>query len=256
MRLRRSPRNMSRLINRNNRSRCELPLGGDQPFPQGFHYLPGYLDHASQVELVLDIKRILEEAPLFGQRMPRTGAPLSVRMSNAGEYGWVTDRDGGYRYQRTHPVTNRSWPPIPGRLLRIWDETTGEEHPPNLCLINFYDSDARLGLHQDKGDSSLDAPVVSISLGDEATFLLGGQSRRAPLRRLELWSGDVVWFGGPSRLIYHGVEGIRPGTSQLLSQAGLPAGRINLTLRRVNRQAEGKRGSDPDSAAERRGGGV
>jgi DNA oxidative demethylase len=208
-------------------------LGG-APLPDGFHFLPGHFDRAAQHALADDVRRTLEEAPLFQQTMPRTGAPLSVKMSNAGEFGWVSDREGGYRYQTTHPRTGRRWPPIPPRLLKVWSDLTGEPRPPNLCLINFYDSEARLGLHQDRGESSLDAPVVSISLGDDATFVLGGLSRKAPVRRLLLRSGDVVWFGGPSRLIFHGVEGTAPGTSDLLRDTGLAAsGRINLTLRRI-----------------------
>jgi DNA oxidative demethylase len=84
-----------------------------QKFPDGFHFLPGYLDETGQIALTLDVGRLLEKAPLFEQRMPRTGAPLSVRMSNAGEYGWVTDRENGYRYQRTHPVTGGAGLPFP-----------------------------------------------------------------------------------------------------------------------------------------------
>lgn len=208
-------------------------LQDEQPFPDGFHFLAGYLDEQAQALLVRDVGLLLRDAPLFQQRMPRTGAPLSVRMSNAGEYGWVTDREGGYRYQKTHPVTGSPWPPIPERLLTLWTKLTNEEQKPNLCLINFYDADARLGLHQDRGESSLDAPVVSVSLGDEATFVIGGLSRKDPTRRLALHSGDIVWFGGASRLIFHGVEGIRPGHSNVLQAIGLPAGRINLTLRRI-----------------------
>ena len=212
----------------------QLSLRNEQPFPDGFHFLPGYLDEPAQLSLALDIGRLLEDAPLFQQRMPRTGAPLSVRTSNAGEYGWVTDREGGYRYQTTHPMTTKPWPPIPLRLLDLWTELTNDEQKPNLCLINYYDADARLGLHQDRGESSLDAPVVSISLGNDASFVLGGLSRKEPTRRLLLHSGDIVWFGGPSRLIFHGVEGIEPGPSKVLQEIGFPSGRINLTLRRIN----------------------
>src|ERR1700684_892355 len=88
----------------------QYPSGNERFFPKGFHFLPGYLDEAAQVSLMLEVGRLLGEAPLFQQRMPRTGAPLSVRMSNAGEYGWVTDREKGYRYQRTHPLTGQAWP--------------------------------------------------------------------------------------------------------------------------------------------------
>jgi alkylated DNA repair protein (DNA oxidative demethylase) len=213
--------------------------------PQGFHYLAGYLNTAAQLALLSDVSEILGEAPLFEQKMPRTGAPLSVRMSNAGMFGWVTDRDGGYRYQALHPVTGKPWPRIPESLLKLWSEATAESQPPNLCLINYYDQDARLGLHQDRGDSSLDAPVVSVSLGDEATFVLGGLVRKDPIRRLELRTGDVIWFGGPSRLIFHGVERIRYGTSQLLKESGIAeGGRLNLTLRRIDRRPAGHRAGD------------
>jgi alkylated DNA repair protein (DNA oxidative demethylase) len=203
--------------------------------PASFHYLPAFFDEAAQLAIMRDVEDVLALAPLFLQTMPRTGAPPSVRMSNAGEFGWVSDREGGYRYQATHPATGEPWPPIPQGLLDVWKEVTGEVQLPNLCLINYYDSDARLGLHQDRGESSLDAPVVSISLGDDATFAVGGATRRDPVRRLQLHSGDLVWFGGPSRLIFHGVEGIRLGTSSLLQRFGFEGGRINLTLRRIDR---------------------
>lgn len=220
--------------------RAEIPATnavGAASLPVGFHCLAGYYDNHAQRALLSDIGALLEQAPLFQQVMPRTGAPLSVRMSNAGRFGWVTDREGGYRYQATHPITGLPWPPIPPRLLQLWGDVTGDLTPPNLCLINYYDADAHLGLHQDKGESSLDAPVVSVSLGDRATFLVGGMTRKDPVQRLELHSGDVVWFGGPARLIYHGVESIHPGTSDLLARAGFPSGgRINLTLRRIASQ--------------------
>jgi DNA oxidative demethylase len=208
----------------------QTPRKDEAPsFPSGFHFLPGFLDETAQRAVLVDIRSVLEQAPLFQQTMPRTGAPLSVRMSNAGEFGWVTDRDDGYRYQGTHPLTHNPWPPIPARLVEIWSQVTNENKPPNLCLINYYDQHARLGLHQDRGDGSLDAPVVSISLGDDATFVLGGLSRKHLVRRFELHSGDVVWFGGPSRLIYHGIDGIQPGSSRLLPEGG----RFNITLRRI-----------------------
>jgi alkylated DNA repair protein (DNA oxidative demethylase) len=206
-----------------------------EPFPPGFHVLPGYLDVRAQANLLAAVRRVLDRAPLFVQTMPKTGAPLSVRMSNAGQFGWVTDRAGGYRYQGTHPETGEPWPPIPVALLEMWSTLTGESVPPNLCLINYYDGDAHLGMHQDRGASSLEAPVVSISLGDDATFVLGGLTRKAPTRRFTMHSGDCLWFGGPSRLVFHGVERIRLGTSTALRDAGIAeAGRINLTLRRID----------------------
>jgi DNA oxidative demethylase len=202
-------------------------------FPNGFHYLPGYFDATQQDRLLDDVREVFDESPLFVQTMPRTGAQLSVRMTNAGEFGWVTDREGGYRYQRTHPETGKPWPPIPRRLLDVWTSVSGEAVLPNLLLINYYDAEARLGLHQDRGESSLDHPVVSISLGDDATFALGGLSRKDAIQRFTIYSGDLIWFGGPSRLVFHAVERIRHGTSSLLRRLGFDEGRINLTLRRV-----------------------
>jgi alkylated DNA repair protein (DNA oxidative demethylase) len=213
----------------------ELGLNEEGTFPEGFHYLPQYYGPARQRAMLEDVRSLLDRAPLFEQRMPKTGAPLSVRMSSAGTFGWVTDRYQGYRYQTNHPITNQPWPAIPPSLLVLWASATGEITPPNLCLINFYDAGARLGLHQDKGDSSLAAPVVSVSLGDDAVFLLGGMTRKDRIRRVALKSGDVVWFGGPSRLIYHGVERVTVGSSRLLEDAGFRGGgRINLTLRRID----------------------
>lgn len=213
--------------------RVQSEGGAMGEWPDGFHYLPAYLDVARQKQLVHDAGRVLEEAPLFEQRMPKTGALLSVRMSNAGQFGWVTDRNAGYRYQAHRPQTSRAWPTIPGRLLDIWQQLTDEISPPNLCLINYYNGSAKLGLHQDRGEGSINAPVVLISLGDDAVFVVGGLSRKAATRQSPLRSGDVVWFGGSSRLIFHGVQGIRVGSSTLLGEIGLDDGRIDLTLRRI-----------------------
>lgn len=160
--------------------------------------------------------------------MPRTGTPFSVRMTNCGTLGWVSDRDG-YRYQPRHPETGAPWPPIPDILLRLWDEVADYPHPPEACLVNFYSESAKMGLHQDKDEGELGAPVVSISLGDECRFRIGGTERGGKTASLRLRSGDVLTFGGASRLAFHGVDRIYPGTSMLLAKGG----RINLTLRRV-----------------------
>ena len=203
----------------------------DAAYPEGFQYLPGYIDRQRQEALLQDVRAMLDAAPLFEQHMPKSGAPLSVRMSNAGPFGWVTDRDNGYRYQGTHPETGLAWPEIPPSLLQLWHDVTSHEQPPNMCLINYYDGDARLGLHQVRGEGSLNAPVVSISLGDDATFVVGGLTRKDPTRRILLHSGDVIAFGGRSRLIFHAVAGIQLHTSTLLSEGG----RFNLTLRRIEK---------------------
>jgi alkylated DNA repair protein (DNA oxidative demethylase) len=194
----------------------------------GVAYHPGMLDGPAQVALVEDLRGVLRAAPLFVPSMPRTGKPLSVRMSNCGDLGWVSDQ-AGYRYQACHPVTGEPWPAIPPALLTLWAEVAAYPAPPQACLINWYGPQARMGLHQDRDEQDLAAPVVSVSLGDTAVFRIGGAERGGRTRSLRLASGDVLVFGGPARLAFHGIDRILPGSSTLLGREG----RINLTLRRV-----------------------
>lgn len=202
----------------------------EQVLPGGFRYLPDFMDRAAQEALLEDIRAVVAAAPLYVPTMPRTGKPMSVRMTNCGSLGWVTDREGGYRYQDKHPVTGTPWPAIPSRLLQAWDQLSGYSKPPQACLVNFYDATAKMGLHQDRDEQNFEAPVVSISLGDQCLFRIGDKERNAPTRSIRLSSGDVVVLGGESRLSFHGVDRIFPGTSTLLKNGG----RINLTLRRVD----------------------
>ena len=174
-------------------------------------------------------------APFYTPTMPRTGKPFSVRMTNLGVLGWVSDKDGGYRYQATHPETGRPWPPIPEMVMAVWWELAGYPHPPEACLVNYYAPTARMGLHQDRDEEDFAAPVVSISLGDACRFRVGGTTRGGPTRSLKLSSGDVVVLGGAARLAFHGVDRLYPGTSTLLAGWFPEGGRINLTLRRVTR---------------------
>jgi alkylated DNA repair protein (DNA oxidative demethylase) len=196
--------------------------------PKGVRHIPGHLDRDEQQGLLEDIRAVVVQAPLYRPEMPRSGKPFSVRMTNCGELGWVAEK-AGYRYQDQHPVTGAPWPPIPERLLKLWDDLTGYPRPPQACLVNFYDTGARMGLHQDRDESDFSAPVLSISLGDACLFRIGGTERRQPTRSFRLESGDVVILGGESRLAFHGVDRIYPTTSTLLRDGG----RINLTLRRV-----------------------
>jgi alkylated DNA repair protein (DNA oxidative demethylase) len=161
--------------------------------------------------------------------MPKSGKPMSVRMTNCGELGWVTDRDGGYRYQALHPVSGRPWPPIPGQLLDIWRDLADFPLPPQACLVNFYTDTAKMGQHQDRDEKEFAAPVLSVSLGDDCLFRVGGTKRSDPTVSFRLRSGDIAILGGESRLAFHGVDRIYPETSPLLPKGG----RINLTLRRV-----------------------
>ena len=194
----------------------------------GLVYYPDHLDRAAQEALLADLRAVTRAAPLFTPRMPRTGKPFSVRMTNCGTLGWVSDRDG-YRYQPTHPDTGMPWPPLPDRVLEAWERLSGFAHPPDACLVNFYNASARMGLHQDRDEAELSAPVVSLSLGATALFRYGGLDRSAPTRSLKLRSGDAIVFGGPARLIFHGIDRIYANTSDLLPQGG----RLNLTLRKV-----------------------
>jgi DNA oxidative demethylase len=196
-----------------------------------FRHLPGHLDASQQAALLTDLRSIVAAAPLFQPTMPRTGKPFSVRMSNCGVLGWVSDKTQGYRYQPTHPDTGEPWPAMPDLLLKLWREVTGYPAAPEACLINFYDSGTKMGSHQDRDELDLAAPVLSISLGDDATFHVGGLKRTDPKVRVRLVSGDVLVLEGASRLAFHGIDKVHSGTSLLLKDGG----RINLTLRRVSK---------------------
>lgn len=197
--------------------------------PDGVSFRPQHFSQRAQLQLLDAVRDVVAVAPYFQPTMPRTGRAFSVEMTNAGGLGWVSDRDG-YRYQARHPVTGRAWPPIPDMLLQLWAEIAPDAPPPEACLINLYRGRAKLGSHVDRDEQTFAAPVVSVSLGDDAVFHLGGLKRADPKLRLTLRSGDVIAFGGPARLIHHGIDRVIAGTSDLLAPEG---GRINLTLRRV-----------------------
>lgn len=152
-------------------------------------------------------------------------------MTCAGRVGWVSDR-GGYRYEERHPVTGRPWPPIPPGALALARACASEAgfsgYEPETCLVNFYPPGGRLGMHRDDDEADLAAPIVSVSLGDACVFRFGGAGKRDPWRDFVLRSGDVVVFGGPARLAWHGVPRTFPGTG-----AHPGGGRVNLTFRRV-----------------------
>jgi DNA oxidative demethylase len=196
----------------------------------GVDYFPGFLDRATQEGLRDEMLTILKLAAPFRPRMPHTGKPFSVLMSNCGPLGWVSD-EAGYRYQPMHPETGRPWPAMPPTLLAAFATIAPDAPPPEACLINIYDSAARMGLHQDRDEEELTAPVVSLSLGDTARFRVGGLQRNAPTRSFRLASGDAMSLAGDGRLAFHGVDRIIAGSSTLLPQGG----RINLTLRRVTK---------------------
>lgn len=192
----------------------------------GFEIYKGYLDSGAQDRLVTALRDVVRDAPLVRPVTPR-GQPMSVQMTAAGPYGWITDRQG-YRYASEHPQ-GTPWPPIPEPVLAVWNALSGVDRQPECCLINFYGEGARMGLHQDRDEASYDWPVLSISLGDDGLFRMGGITRGGKTQSVWLQSGDVVVMGGEARLAYHGVDRIRFGSSSLLENGG----RLNLTLRVV-----------------------
>ena len=196
----------------------------------GVEYHSGVLDRVAQEALVKALRVSVKAAPLFTPVMPRMGRPFSVRMTNLGSLGWVSDK-AGYRYQPIHPETGQSWPAMPDAVLEIWQRFANYPYPPEACLVNFYQQGAKMGLHQDRDEEDFAAPVVSISLGDKAVFRFGGTERGGKTQTVKLSSGDVLVMGGKSRLCFHGIDRVMGGTSTLLKEGG----RINLTLRRVTR---------------------
>ena len=196
----------------------------------GVVHWPGFLSGAEQGALLAELRAVVRQAPFFQPRMPKTGKPFSVRMTNCGPLGWVSD-ERGYRYQPLHPETNEPWPLMPAPLTALWDELADYPHPPEACLVNYYAAAAKMGLHQDRDEQEFEAPVLSVSLGDAALFRIGGTTRGGKTTSLKLASGDVLLFGGEARLAYHGIDRILSGSSTLLPEGG----RLNLTLRRVTK---------------------
>lgn len=183
------------------------------------------LTNEQQQRMIGHVRQLVRQAPLYTPRMPG-GQPFRYQQTGAG-WGWTSGYGGGYRYQREHPITGNLLPAIPEDLA-AFARIYGLE--PDALLVNFYRSEATLGLHQDRDERDLSAPVVSVSLGDTATFLLGGQRRNDPVQQLELPSGTVMVLAGPNRMAWHGVSKIHPGTAPdgLLRSPG----RINLTFRK------------------------
>lgn len=194
-----------------------------------FRLYAAALDPDAQQALVAAVLATVEAAPLRHGETPG-GRRMSVAMSNLGPLGWVTDA-GGYRYQPTDPLSGRPWPPMPEPVADLWRRFTGRDDAADACLVNLYRDGARMGLHQDRDEQDLTAPVVSVSLGDTAVFRLGGPDRRDPTRTVRLASGDVCVLDGAARLAFHGIDRVLEGSSRLVPGGG----RLNLTLRRAGK---------------------
>ena len=200
-------------------------LFGTAP-PPGLTYLPGFAlgDEAALIAAALEVAAA---APLRVMSTPG-GRKMSVAMTNCGTAGWVSDARG-YRYERHDPLTNRLWPEMPRLFTELAQAAAGVSgFNPDVCLINRYEPGAKMALHQDRDEADFSAPIVSVSLGLPAVFLWGGVKRTDKPARLTLHSGDVVVWGGTTRLNFHGVAPLRAGNHKLLG-----ATRLNLTFRRA-----------------------
>lgn len=201
----------------------------DLPVDQGAVLLVGFA-RSREAPLLAALEQIVERAPWRHMLTPG-GRRMSVAMTNCGNVGWVSDASG-YRYDAVDPETGLPWPSMPDAFREL--ATGAAEHAgfggfdPDACLINRYAPGAKLSLHQDKDERDFDAPIVSVSLGLPAVFQFGGMRRSDPTRRVPLAHGDVVVWGGPSRLRYHGVLPLKDGHHPLLG-----AYRINLTFRKA-----------------------
>jgi alkylated DNA repair protein (DNA oxidative demethylase) len=192
----------------------------------GISVFKAFLPASDQLRLVEALRRVAAQAPVFSPKT-KSGKSMSVRLTAAGDFGWFSDQRG-YRYVKQHP-SGVNWPEIPAEIMAIWRAVAGEVPDPECCLVNFYGEGARMGLHQDRDEANFDWPVVSISLGDDALFRVGGTERGGKTESIWLQSGDVAVMGGGARLNYHGIDRIKFGSSSLLKEGG----RLNVTLRVV-----------------------
>lgn len=198
-----------------------------EPFVPGAYLLRGFVGQQDH-QLLHDLQRILAQAPWRHMQTPG-GLRMSVAMSNCGKLGWVSDRQG-YRYASADPLSGLSWPEMPPSFEAMAQSAAAvagfDQFQPDACLINRYELGNKLSLHQDKDERDLSQPIVSVSLGLAAIFLFGGLKRSDPVLRTELTHGDVVVWGGPSRLRYHGIMPLKSGQHPLTGRL-----RINLTFR-------------------------
>jgi alkylated DNA repair protein (DNA oxidative demethylase) len=181
-------------------------------------------------ELIAALREMVEQAP-FRHMLTPGGHQMSVAMTNCGSNGWVTDRSG-YRYDAIDPQSGKPWPPMPPSFLALAKQAALEAGFDNFatdaCLINRYQPGARMSLHQDRDEGDFGAPIVSVSLGLPATFLFGGLKRSDKTQRYRLQHGDIAVWGGPARLVFHGVAPLTDGEHAVLGRQ-----RINLTFRKA-----------------------
>jgi len=199
--------------------------------PDGLFLQKQALDPAGQTRLWRALKKVLEAAPPARNRT-KGGGLTSAAMTNCGPAGWWSDAKG-YRYVIVNPATGRPWPPFPNEFIEVIQQVTANspwpDFAPDACLINFYGPGGKMGLHQDKDERDFTQPIITVCLGDDADFLVGGFARSDKARALVVRSGDVLIIGGASRMRFHGIRKIYPGTSPLPGVAG----RYSLTFRKA-----------------------
>lgn len=210
-------------------SNLSSPLPNRQTLAEGAVLLRGQA-LSLETELLAALVQITAQAP-FRHMVTPGGFTMSVAMSNCGPLGWVSDRSG-YRYSPVDPLTGINWPKIPACFMQLAQSSASlagySDFTPDACLINRYEPKTKLSLHQDKDEKSPEHPIVSVSLGLPAVFQFGGLKRTDPIQKYALQHGDVVVWGGPSRLFYHGIPALKEGEHPLLGRT-----RINLTFRKA-----------------------
>lgn len=198
--------------------------------PPGLFHRPGLLDLAGQQVLLAAVREVARAAP-FAHARTRMGL-TSAAMTNAGAAGWWSDLKG-YRYETRNPATGDAWPPMPAIFREVVAaavaNTPWPDFTPDACLINFYGEGAKMGLHQDRDEKDFSQPIVTVSLGDHGDFQIGGMTRSERAEVLVVKSGDALIMGGDSRMRFHGIRKIHPGTSPLETLKG----RISLTFRKA-----------------------
>ena len=196
---------------------------------EGAVLLRGFAKPAED-ELIVALREIVAQAP-FRHMFTPGGHQMSVAMTNCGSAGWVTDRSG-YRYDSTDPESGKPWPPMPPSFLALAEQAAAEAgfdgFAPDACLVNRYQPGARMSLHQDRDEGDFGAPIVSVSLGLPAVFLFGGLQRSDKTQRYRLEHGDIAVWGGPARLVFHGVAPLADGEHPRMGRQ-----RINLTFRKA-----------------------
>ena len=201
----------------------------------------GALNIANQKSLIFDVLKIIKSAPLFFPRLPRWNKPFRVLITNAGDWGWISDKSG-FKYVKKHPQTQKIWPKIPSSFLEIWKKFSCTNIMPNSCLINLYKNiDSRLGLHQDKNENDFSIPVLTISLGSSCKFNYGKTKEAKLLKNVNLKTGSIVILSGDSRLDYHSVSKILRTEKNILHNENpniFPRNsRLSITLRRFKEKA-------------------